>query len=359
MRTILLTLSLLLAHPAPIFAAPEKTGPITIGFIGSLSNFAASYGSEALQGVTLAIEEANASGQRVTLLVEDDHSEMKHAVSALASFSGERKIDALITGTWWANALVKKAEPLNIPFLSVETAFNADTVLGKNYFLMLGDLREWVRAYEPIIEANKYKKGAIVRFISGFGETLAEAFKAQFSAKTRSFLGAIEYTEIDAHEARAYALKLKALNPDVVYLDTQPSSLATLLTRLREIGLGSLPIFANSVARDMCQQKLFDCAGKKNLFFTARRTVDPEFAKRFTARFGHAPYLEGDLGYYAAKLSLEALRTEAPVEALKGEGLTVDGIPFTFDARNVLTGLQHEVWEVRAGEFIKVSPASR
>src|SRR5258707_4496020 len=48
------------------------------------------------------------------------------------------------------------------------------SVLGKTYFILHGDLRNWVRVYQPLIEQKGWKKGAIIRYVSGFGATLAD-----------------------------------------------------------------------------------------------------------------------------------------------------------------------------------------
>ena len=73
-----------------------------------------------------------------------------------------------------------------------------------------------------------------------------------------------------------------------------------------------------------------------------------------TTRYGQEPYLNADMGYFGLKILAKALTTKEPVAAIKG-GISIDGLNFTFDRRNVLTGLKHEICVVNRGE-IKLLP---
>ena len=78
------------------------------------------------------------------LVVEDDGSEMKDTVTTCKKLLAVDRVQGLLTGSWWVNAVVKQVERRGIPFLSAETTYDQDSVLAPNYFIMLGDLKDWV-----------------------------------------------------------------------------------------------------------------------------------------------------------------------------------------------------------------------
>lgn len=320
--------------------------PLRIGFIGSLSSFAANYGTSVLQGAQLAIDELADVATKIELHVEDDQSVMKNTVNGYVKLKSTAHVDAIIGGSWWANAIVKLAERDGLVLLSCETLFNDDAVLGRTSFILGGDLRRWIQVYEPLIQEKSWKTAAIVRYASGFGATLAQEMAATFDRESRRFAGAIEYNSIEMSEAPSIVLRLKALQPDVVYVDAQPGGLANLLRKLGESQMTELNIITHSAADDLHREQLLDLSRFKNLHYTKRTTFDPQFAEKFRDRYEKPPYLEADLGYYAVYLLADALQTADPVARLKS-GITVQGKRFPFDANNVGEGVRQEVFSAR------------
>ena len=338
----------LLATVASAGESSEKHAPAVIGVVASLSSFAANYGSAVVEGAKLAAAELEKEGQPVKLVIEDDQSDSKNAVAAYQKLVAADRVKGIIGGSWWINSIVKPAERQKIPLLSCETLYDKDTIRGDNYFIIHGDLRDWVRVYEPIVAARGLKRGAVIRFASGFGMTIESEMREIFSRQGRTFVGAVEYSDIQAGDSAAVVLELKKLKPEVVYIDAQPSGLAHILSKIAATGLRDLTIFTNSIADDVMRDKLFDLAVFPNLYFTRRVTFEPKFAARFKAVYGKEPYLNADLGYNAVKLMTQALHTSDPIAAIRG-GLEVDGRKFSFNSNNVYSGTPQTVWRVVDG----------
>lgn len=348
---------LFLVVPLSPSAALER--PLTIGFIGSLTSFAGNFGTAILEGAKLAAKEINQGESKVRIISEDDQSVARNSVGAYIKLTNADQIDAIVGGSWWINAIVKKAEKAGLPLVSCETLYNKETVSGKTYFLLQGELRSWVRVYEPIVKERGFKRAAVVRFTSGFGETLEEEMKSLFSHSGRYFAGTIEYSDIQIPDAASIVLQLKKLKPDVVYIDGQPSGLANLLKRMVEGGLTNLPIFTNSIAEDVLRDKLINPSLFANFYYTRRGTFDKDFSERFEKEYGKRPYLNADLGYLAVHILAEAAargRDQNPsgiVAALKN-GVKVKGRQFAFDGHNVFAGPPQEVWRLDQGQTEKV-----
>ena len=263
-------------------------------------------------------------------------------------------VSSIIAGSWWANAIVKPADSKNIPLISIETSFNQDAVLGNTYFIMQGDLHDWINVYEPLITAKKWKKGAIINFTSGFGQTLAEGMIDVFSREDRKLVADLEYADIDANEARSLVLRLKTANPDVLYFDGQPASLAITLKRLHELGMSNLPILTNSIAEDMCKKGLFECKKIKELYFNKRKILNSQFIEKYRNKYGKLPYLNSDLAYYGTKILIKALDQNDPMQFIKASNSTIDGFSFEFDDKNVLQNLKQEIWQIKDGETVEL-----
>ena len=346
-------LTLLCAQPVQAIDPGAKAAQtIRIGFVGSLSSFAGNYGTAVLEGARLAVDELDRHGTHIELKVEDDQSVTKNSVNSYIKLAKVDRVQAIVAGTWWANSFVKQAERDQIPLLSCETIYNDDVVLSPNYFILNGDLSQWVRVYQPLVQAKGWKRGAVIRYVSGFGATLAREMESLFSRDGREFVEAIEYNDINMADAADIVLKLRALRPDAVYVDAQPGSLANLLRKLKEAGLTDMAILTNSIAEEVVTGKLFDPSEFSNLYFSRRATYDRNFAAAFHAKYQKEPYLSADLGYYAIYLAAAALKEVEPIQHLK-RGAVIKGKTFSFDQHNVYAGIPQEVFQIRNG---KVGP---
>ena len=332
--------------------------PIKVGVAGSLTGFAGQYGTAVLEGAKLASEEVNKDGLKVEIITEDDQSVPRNLALSYQKLSTADRIQALVTGSWWANSIVSAVQNSGIPFLSCETLYNNEYVKAPNYFSLQGDLRDWVRAFEPLIKKRGWKRAAMVRFTSGFADTIEEEMRALFSKEGRSFMKAIVYSEIELREASTVAAQIKALKPEVLYIDAQPSGFAALMTRLIEQHMDNLVVLTNPIARDAYEQKLFDPKRfSGEIFYSQRESFSPEFLKKFRMRYGREPLLNSDLGYYAVQLLVKAFNDgkSDPIERLKSGKLSVDGMEFRFDENNVFHGLEQEIWTFGDAKPIKTS----
>lgn len=333
-----LLLALLIASPS----RAEVPRTFKIGYIGSLTGFASSYGTAVLEGVQVAVDELNSAGNKIELTVEDDASEMKNTVSAYKRLTGVTKVDALVTGTWWVHSIVKQTEKANLPLISAESLREKDSVLAKNFFLMQGYLKDWVDVYEPLFVERGFRRGATIRYASNFGATLAERMKERFSVPGRTYLGEVEYSDITVADAASVVLRLKELNPDVVYIDGQPGGFATLLKKIAELKL-PITVLTNAVGRDALNQKLIDPSIFPDFYYSTRNSLSPSFIEAFQKKFGREPILNADLGYYGTHLLLTALKNSDPIAFIKSGAFKKDGITFKFSDENVFLGVTHKV----------------
>lgn len=328
-----------------LFPALAEKPPLRIGLIASLSGFSARYGTAVLEGARLAAKEIKERGTRIELLVEDDQSSPSQVTSAWQKLSSIDRAEGLIAGTWWANSIAPQASRAGVPLLSCETLYNREWIATQGYFTLLGDLRDWIRVYEPLVAERGWKKGAMVKFTSGFADTLEEEMRQVFSSQGRSWIKSIEYSDLDLKEAATIAAQLKVLKPDVVYVDAQPQSFAALMKRMTEQKISGMAVISNPIVRDAAEEKLFDPrAFQGEIYYTQRESFRPAFVEKFRAHYGRDPLLNADLGYYALHLLVQALSGQEPAgSALKSGKLSVDQLHFEFDDLNVYRGVRQKV----------------
>jgi ABC-type branched-subunit amino acid transport system substrate-binding protein len=230
-----------------------------------------------------------------------------------------------------------------------------DFVRAKTYFILTGRVADWVNIYEPVFQANGWRRGAVVKFTSGFSQTISEEMRRLFSTRPREFLGEFEYQDLRFTEASLIALKLGRLNPDVVYVDGQPEGLANFLRRRAQLKLQSIPVVGHSAFDTALTQKLITVEEAQNLYFLRREAADASFVERFQGKFKRAPVLSADLGYYAVYMAVQALAAPDPLEALR-RGMNVKGKDFAFDKDQVASGVRQEVYRVSdSGEVVRVN----
>jgi ABC-type branched-subunit amino acid transport system substrate-binding protein len=192
------------------------------------------------------------------------------------------------------------------------------------------------------VRDQKWSKGAAIRFISTFGATLADEMRVMFSRDARDFVGEFEYSDVQAEQATTLVLQLKRSRADAVYIDGQPSGVATILRRMKEHRLNEVGIFTNSLITEAVAQGLVQADQFPNLYYNIRAGADPGFIQRFKEKFNETPKLQADLGYYSVLLLAKAFEDGEPIKRLR-DGITVDGKEFQFDSAGVLQSARQEM----------------
>ncbi len=347
---------ILLSSLTIILSVSRADEPLRLGCIGSTTGFASTYGTAVLEGVQLGIDELKKNGREVELFIEDDQSAPRMTATAYQKLHSLHKVDLIILGSWWGNSIVEAAKTDGVPIISCETLYNKEFVVAPNYFSIAGDLRDWIHVFEPLVSMKGWKKAVMVRFISGFAETLHQELKAMFSKDGRRLLDVFEYQDFQMQEAASFAARVKALSPDVLYIDAQPGGYATLVQRLIELKPKNLVVLSNVITENAFREKLFNpSAFPGEIYYSRREMLRPAFVEKFKLKYGRDPVLNADLGYYSALLAEKAVSSGKPAADALHSGLEVEGIVFTFDEHNVYRGLKQEMYTFRGGEPIKVA----
>jgi len=298
--------------------------PVIVAAPLSLTGGGSTYGVPTLDGIRFAIEEATAADPRLQIRLEpiDDESDDAKARAAAERIVAGKAVVALGpnfgTASVAAGPVYAAAGLASLPPTATSDAItrNATTfrVIFKN-----SDQGEFLAQY--LVRVLGKREASVVVVQSGTGETLREGFE---QAASRLGIEA-KYHPLarDADESaisRVAASVAEDLRPVILLVLDREG--ARLLSRLRRLGhagpfLGADPFGDETFTRllanepeERTQPGIFTegLYGLTPVILDSANAEQLAFARRFRARFGHAPRWEAAAGYDAATIAIDAIR---------------------------------------------------
>jgi len=319
MRRIL-SLSVIAALAAAVLFFGCQRQPLNVGVILPLSGDAAKYGEEAKRGIDLAVTEAK--DVSVKTIFEDDQNTPAAAVSAFNKLVATSKVPIIIgpMTSSPAMAVAPEAEKDRVVILSPAASNPALTSAGDYFF------RNWPSDVYEASAMAKYAAGnmgmkrvAVIGVTADYGTGLARVFSDAFRAAGGEIVVTESYDQ-GAKDFRAQLAKVKAVNPDGVYLPGYYAEIGPLLRQAKEVGLKSQ--FISCVGFD--NPKVLELAGNaaEGVVF-ARPYYDPSsqdpkikaFVERFKTEYGIDPGVYAAHAYDAANIVLQIIRGGATTAA--------------------------------------------
>ena len=325
-RVVLFWLWFFMAISLPLPASAAYPGPVHIAAALSLSGPGDFYGLPALDGATLAVEEANADrgAPRVELAVSDDHSSPDQATAearriagtdAVAVIGPSLTITALKAGAAYAAADLACIVP---------TAHGDDVPAAATTFQPIFSTGRMGAALATYLVHVLGGRHATVLFRDdGFGRPFAAGFSAAASR-----LGAdatLHPFTTDAERADAIRHAAAEPGPKAVALGILSADAVPLLEGLRRAGVtgpilgpdsiggdGFAALFA-SQPEERARQGFFtdNLYAAAPILFDSANQDTLNFARRFHDRFGHDPTWSAVQGFDVARLAIDAARHAA------------------------------------------------
>jgi branched-chain amino acid transport system substrate-binding protein len=238
-RMLLAALSLSLAAPA--FA--DDT--IKFGLVAAMSGQSAKSGEAIVRGLSLAIDEINASGgllgRKVELLVRDDESNPAKGVIAARELVQREKVAAFFGGldTPVSVAIVPFANQSKVPFIGVWAAGTAITRNGaaENYVFRVSAVDALVDVALVDYAAKKYgaKKPGMILINNPWGESNEKGLKAALETKNMPFAG-VEKFETGDVDVVPQLTRLKDAGADTLFLVANVAPSAQVVKSLDRMG---------------------------------------------------------------------------------------------------------------------------
>ncbi|MDF2634625.1 MAG: hypothetical protein K0R78_1499 [Pelosinus sp.] len=308
---------------------------IKIGVVYELTGSTASFGTAAANGAKLAFKEINANGgvlgKQIQIAVADNKGEPSESSNAMTKVISQDKVIAVTGFTTSSNGIAGStvAEANKIPFVAAATTnpkvtLDENTGKVKNYTFRVCfiDPFQGTVGANFVINSLKAKNAAVmIDNSSDYSKGLSKFFKDAFIKGGGSIAIEEAYLQND-QDFKTLLTKIKANNPDVIYVPGYYGEVGKIIKQAREIGI-TVP-FVGGDGWD--SPKLAEIGGPEalnNTFFTNHYSVEDNspkskaFLDAFQKEYGQVPDAMAVLGYDAAYALVDAIKRANSTESEK------------------------------------------
>ena len=306
-------------------------GGVEIAAALPLSGDESSFGQGSLEGIELAIEEADADrgGPHIDLTAYDDKSSDDEAKAVAAKIVNSRAImvlgPALSTASLAAGPLYAQA---GLPSITTTATSDAITDNPTTFRVVFKNSEQGVTLANYLARVLRLDHADVVVVDNKYGHTLQDGFQAA-AERLRLDAHYFVYGGADQLDGIAHQIAADQSKPLAVVLLTLDSDAAQLLTQLRRLGVSG-PFLGDDALGDASFGDRFaglpEEARQPGYFTDGVYGISPmildsanadtlDFAKRFRARFGRDPIWFNVAGYDAGRLAVAASRAAAAAGA--------------------------------------------
>ena len=299
-------------------ASDEIKVVVNIEMTGNQAN----YGNAGLEGIRLAIKEANEAGgingKKITLVEADSKSEAAEAVNAATKLISDDKVQVILGPAVTANVIAESqvATDNKVPVIGF-AATNPDVTVENGQVKPFIFRSCFIDPQQGTVMAKfatkELKAKTAVMYIdssSDYSKSLGKVFKETFEAAGGKVLMEESFLAKD-QDFKAALTKLKTANADVIFVPAYYEEVGKIVKQARELGI-TCPMLGTDGWDDPKVADIAGVAALNNTFFSTHYfSEDPgakSFIDAFTKEYGHAPNVFAALGYDAGKLLVDALK---------------------------------------------------
>ena len=299
------------------FGCSKDSDTVVIGAIFPLSGGVAFYGNESRDGALLALEEINAAGgllgKKLSLISEDDEGNAEKTVNAFTKLTTRDKASFIIgSSTSGPTQAMSTLAQRNRIVLISPSATNTQVTRAGDYVFRAC----FIDPFQGVVGADfAYQtlgsRRAAVLYDAGadYNTGLADSFKGQWRALGGQLVADEAYQTGDV-DFNAQITRIRAANPDVVYLPNYYNDVSLQAKQLRDQGITCALVGGDG------WDGLVDNAGDEvlNGFWSsgfASDTTDPRgatFVRAFQNRFGRTASQFAALGYDSMMLVADGIK---------------------------------------------------
>ncbi len=240
-NTLCVLMAAILVLVASMSAIAQQE-PIRVGIVLPLTGEQAKFGEIEKNSFLMALDEINAAGgvngRPIRLIIEDDTGKPDVGRSAVEKLISQDKVVAL-TGGYSSSvtyAMCAVAQQRKVPFLVTTGSADKITEQGwDNVFRISPPVSEYPKALNSFLEeVVKPKTVAILHENTLFGQSGAKEFSQQCETADIKVLMKEGY-EAGAVDFKPLLIKVKAANPDLVYMISYVMDAALLMRQSKEL----------------------------------------------------------------------------------------------------------------------------
>ncbi len=304
----------------------SSSNDIKIGVVYELTGSTASFGTAAANGAKLAFKEINANGgvlgKQINIVVADNKGEPSESANAMTKVISQDKVVAITGFTTSSNGIAGStvAEANKIPFVAAATTnpkvtLDENTGKVKNYTFRVC----FIDPFQGTVGANfvlnslKSKNAAImVDNSSDYSKGLSQFFKEAFTKGGGTVAIEEAYLQND-QDFKTILTKIKASNPDVIYVPGYYEEVGKIVKQARELGI-TVPFVGGDGWDSPKLAEIGGAAALNNTFFTNHYSVEDQspkskaFVDAYQKEYGQVPDAMAVLGYDAAYVLVDAIK---------------------------------------------------
>ncbi|NLW59117.1 MAG: ABC transporter substrate-binding protein [Firmicutes bacterium] len=303
---------------AVIFLATGRGGSdtIKIGVIMSTSGPVSHFGTQCRDAIQLAVDEINARGgvlgKQVQLIVEDDEKNPEKTMNALVKLATKDKV-RVVLGALTSDctlAITQEAQRRGILLFTPTSTNDAVTDAGDLIFrsCFKDSFQGQVMAQFAIENLNATKAAVLYDMNNDYSTGLTKSFEETFVALGGTVVATESYAGGDK-DFNAQITKIKAADPDVLFLPDYYNTVSLIINQARNQGLDAIMLGPDG------WDELVGQAGEEAVgnYFCNHYSPDAddedvqEFVRKYRERYGITPNALAALGYDAAYIVLEAI----------------------------------------------------
>lgn len=308
---------------------------IKIGVVYELTGNTASFGTAADNGAKLAFKEINAKGgvlgKQIKIVEADNKGEPSESSNAMTKVISQDKVVAVTGFTTSSNGIAAStvAEANKIPFVAAATTNPKVTIneadgKTKNYTFRVC----FIDPFQGTVGANfvlkslQAKNAAVmIDNSSDYSKGLSQFFKEAFTKGGGKILLEEAYLQKD-QDFKTILTKIKAANPDVIYLPGYYEEVGKIIKQARELGI-TAPFVGGDGWDSPKLAEIGGAAALNNTFFTNHYSVEDKspksqaFVEAYKKEYGQVPDAMAVLGYDAAYALVDAIKRANSTESEK------------------------------------------
>jgi len=308
----------------------KQSNTIKVGWIGSLTGDQAVWGQSELNTIKMLFDEINNNGgvlgKKLEVIGYDTKGDATEAVNAVKRLVSQDKVVAIIgpNSSGSAIAISSILEQYKVPDIAtVATNPKVTVVDGKvkpyNFRVCFIDPYQGAVAAGYAYEVLKFKKAAILYDVTDeYSQGLTEFFEKSFKAMGGEIVAKEGFKAGDV-DFRAQLSKIKAANPDVIFLPYFYKEVALTAKQAKDLGIKATLMGGDGWPSDVLLQMAGD-AINGGYFINHVSYDDPvvqDYKNKYYQKYGKWPELNGYLAYDAVMVLVDAIKRAGSADSEK------------------------------------------
>ncbi|HWR41150.1 MAG TPA: ABC transporter substrate-binding protein [Patescibacteria group bacterium] len=314
-------------------AKPADSKEIKIGGNFEMTGGIANFGKQTVNGIKLAFKEANAAGgvngKQVVFVVADNKSEPSESTNAITKLITQDKVVAVMGPVSSSNVLatLQVAQDNKVPVVTA-TATNPKVTEENGKVKPYAFRACFIDPFQGTVMANFAAKSLQAKtaaiFIdnsSDYSKGLAQFFEEGFVKNGGKVISKEGFLQKD-QDFKATLTKIKAQNPDVIFIPAYYEEVGKIVKQARELGI-TAPLLGTDGWDDPKLAEIAGTAPLNNGFFSnhySSQDKDPniiKFVEAYKKEYGEEPSALAALGYDSGLMMIDALKRANSLDPTK------------------------------------------